>query len=270
VLAAALTATAVWETWISHSYLAGHTGSADPLPADLVAVVPPAVALLAAGTLLLARWLKLRGERRVALTACGLGILAITLLPAVWSLGTAQAAVSPPAAQPPRLAGESGQRRRVMRLDPRLSAFLVSQQHSEPFLVATLTAHDAAPLILATHRPVMALGGYMGTDPILQPEQLGRLVEEGQVRYALLAFDSAFGARAVRAQAPLIRWIAQHGTLVEPALWRTPRPDDARALREGHGHAFTPRLFDLRPATAAAAQPDSVEAAGEDRAAAAR
>ena len=41
-------------------------------------------------------------------------------------------------------------------------------------------------IILATNKPVMALGGFGGSDPILTTDQLAALVSKGTVRYFLL------------------------------------------------------------------------------------
>ena len=44
----------------------------------------------------------------------------------------------------------------------------------------------ADPIILATNKPVMSLGGFGGSDPILTTSQLAALVANGTVRFFLL------------------------------------------------------------------------------------
>ena len=65
----------------------------------------------------------------------------------------------------------------------------------------------AAPIILTTGRPVMALGGYSGTDPILTIDKLARLVASGQVGQFLLGD---------RGQPDLDTWIIQRCWILRP------------------------------------------------------
>src|SRR5579885_2713319 len=73
-----------------------------------------------------------------------------------------------------------------VQVDQKLVSYLESHRGHARFLVATLTAMQAAPIILDTGQPVMALGGFMGRDPILTPNALAQEVERGQVRFFLL------------------------------------------------------------------------------------
>ncbi|HET7035134.1 MAG TPA: glycosyltransferase family 39 protein [Thermomicrobiaceae bacterium] len=119
--------------------------------------------------------------------------------------------------------------------DSALVRYLEAQQGSTKFLVAVPNANSAAPLILATGKPVMALGGFSGGDPILTTDDLARLVRNGTVRFFLLqgAFGgftrpeaSDFSPRAGRggfggAERPRA---PEGGALVEPPAPRTSVP----------------------------------------------
>jgi hypothetical protein len=67
-----------------------------------------------------------------------------------------------------------------------LISYLEAHQGNTKFLVATLSSSTASPIILATNKPVMALGGFGGGDPILTVNQLQTLINNGTVRYFLL------------------------------------------------------------------------------------
>jgi 4-amino-4-deoxy-L-arabinose transferase-like glycosyltransferase len=67
-----------------------------------------------------------------------------------------------------------------------LMDFLQAQHQGEIFLLATTDARIAAPLILATGKPVMALGGFSGQDAILTSSELAAMVRAGDVRFFLL------------------------------------------------------------------------------------
>jgi len=97
-------------------------------------------------------------------------------MPTAWSVGTilVKGNTGFPAARPPFLneAAET-QRRRWSRVagalggDPKLLAFLQGNHQSEAYLLAAVNARQAAPIIIATGDPVIALGGFTGRDPIL-------------------------------------------------------------------------------------------------------
>jgi 4-amino-4-deoxy-L-arabinose transferase-like glycosyltransferase len=66
-----------------------------------------------------------------------------------------------------------------------LIAYLERNRGDATFLVATSSTMEAAPIILATGEPVMAMGGFSGGDPILTVDELASLISEGAVRFFL-------------------------------------------------------------------------------------
>lgn len=69
----------------------------------------------------------------------------------------------------------------------RLVEYLLAHHGSEKYILATPNSQSAAPVILATGQPVMALGGFSGNDNILTIDQLNSLVAGGEIRYFLLS-----------------------------------------------------------------------------------
>src|SRR5712692_585631 len=67
-----------------------------------------------------------------------------------------------------------------------LVSFLEANQGNATYLVAVPSSMTADNIILATNKPVMSLGGFGGSDPILTTDQLATLVSQGTVRYFLL------------------------------------------------------------------------------------
>ena len=263
---------AVWQSYIAHGYLTWQLntpqrGSSPPAESFIHAqnalmIASIAIALLSAAGLLLTRALNQRGSRRWSQAALAAGILAVILTPAAWALGSMEVSgnASSPAAQPPgaRTEGEPARARGAATADPRLMAFLTSHYHDERFYLATLSSQQAAPIIIATGKPVMAMGGFAGTDPILTPASLSQMVQQKELRFVLIGAGGrgGFGGRAAE-QASLIEWIQQHGKVVEPALWRSARaptsggssrPYTRRNGRGRGGHATAnTSLIDLRP-----------------------
>jgi 4-amino-4-deoxy-L-arabinose transferase-like glycosyltransferase len=70
--------------------------------------------------------------------------------------------------------------------DRALIQYLLVHQGNARYLVATADSGAAAPIILATSKAVMALGGYDGQDQILTHTQLEQSIHDGSVRFFLL------------------------------------------------------------------------------------
>jgi 4-amino-4-deoxy-L-arabinose transferase-like glycosyltransferase len=70
--------------------------------------------------------------------------------------------------------------------NPALVSYLEAHQGNAKFLVATPSSTMADAIILTTNKPVMAMGGFMGNDPILTTSSLQTLIKNGTVRFFLL------------------------------------------------------------------------------------
>jgi len=67
-----------------------------------------------------------------------------------------------------------------------LAQYLVANRGEATWLVAVSSASQAGPLQLLTGVPVMAMGGFMGSDPAPTLAQLQGYVRDGSVRFVLL------------------------------------------------------------------------------------
>lgn len=172
-----------------------------PFPQIASWLVPVVIGLplLGAITLVVVRFLKShtieKAARRQRSSAwvTALALVALLVAPAVWS------------AIPVWFGGDSGLpfagpeaiRKRPPQQDQkssRLVEFLLANRQGETFILAALNSRTAAPIILETGEPVMALGGFSGSDKILNIEELDAIVKSGIVRFFLLP--------AVQADAP--------------------------------------------------------------------
>jgi 4-amino-4-deoxy-L-arabinose transferase-like glycosyltransferase len=93
--------------------------------------------------------------------------------------------------------------------------YLVANQGSAEYLVATTDSNTAAPIIVATGEPVMSLGGFSGGDPTLSVDQFASLVSSGQVRYVLPGRGGGFGGRGATSE--IMNWVESNGTPVSIA-----------------------------------------------------
>jgi 4-amino-4-deoxy-L-arabinose transferase-like glycosyltransferase len=241
-LPVAIIATALWQARIVEGYLGG-----------ILAVGHVWLPVVLIGTAALA-CVGLLWRRGAALPAAGVALIAILAMPTLWSLGTAtmRGTAGFPAAQPPFMTDEAATRRGRFAMvagaltgDPKLIAFLTNGRGDAQYLLAAVNARLAAPIIIATGDPVIALGGFGGRDPILDVDAFARLVAEDRVRFALIG-EGSQGLRRVYGenhQKELIDWIRVNGKPVDPVLWHSAAPQDRPRSAEAAGS----ELYDLRP-----------------------
>ncbi len=129
-----------------------------------------------------------------------LALLAMLVVPALWTYDTVSIVSlggNLPAAysgqSPQRASGSDGQRAQNVSLPgevdgANLNLINYLEQHTQDteFMVAVQNAQTGAPLVLATGRPVFYLGGFTGSDPVIDAAGFARLVQEGRLRYVLL------------------------------------------------------------------------------------
>lgn len=262
-LPAALVATASWQAYIEYAYLDTPPGTGD-WRLWLYRVLIGGTCLGIAG-LLLAHARRAHSTasawRAGALGAAACGVAALLVTPAAWALSTVieRGNVGFPAADLQLLSPQSTARRGIggdgWPLERKLVAFLEKEHRGERYLLATSDARSAAPIIVHTGEPVLAMGGFSGSDPILTPERLAQLVARREVRFVLLTAPG-FG-RGVRDSLPstaLPTWVQEHGKPVDPELWRPARAD-VEQLDAATGRGAPPAarrraaLYDLAPET---------------------
>jgi 4-amino-4-deoxy-L-arabinose transferase-like glycosyltransferase len=191
---------------------------------------------------------------RYLLAALGVGILALMLAPTVWAAvpviqnTTAQLPVAGPSQANSFGGNVAGGRGGNAGIDQALVSYLEANQGNATYLVATPSSMTADGIILATNKPVMALGGFGGSDPILTTDQLAALVSQGTVRYFLLGsfrgggqpppqfledipgqFQDLIRDRSGGGggfgfggqQSALTSWVTQHCTAVPASQWQS-------------------------------------------------
>jgi 4-amino-4-deoxy-L-arabinose transferase-like glycosyltransferase len=78
-------------------------------------------------------------------------------------------------------------------VNEQLLAYLEKNQGTTEYLFAVTRSTDAAPYIIQTGKPVMALGGFSGSNPILTTAQLKALIKNNTVRFFLLGGQGGQG-----------------------------------------------------------------------------
>ncbi|GKX67182.1 glycosyltransferase family 39 protein [Inconstantimicrobium mannanitabidum] len=104
----------------------------------------------------------------------------------------------------------------------KLISFLELNKTNEKYLLVTASASgNASSIILNTDDSVMALGGFMGSDKIINLEQFKNMVKNGEVRYILV---DSMGTRGMNSSkedgnSAIMNWAKSHGKLVDKSLW---------------------------------------------------
>ena len=120
------------------------------------------------------------------------------------------------------------------RNEASLITYLKRHQGHDTFLVATPSSSTADAIILDTNKPVMAMGGFGGSDPILTTTGLKALIAKGTVNYFLMntprAIDGSAPAQYYSGRNPLSAWIAAYCEAVPQSKW-TKQQTEASAMR---------------------------------------
>jgi len=265
--------TAVWQVWLIVPVLTDLGGSIDAVTAAesgrtwlALAVIGSVVAAILG--------LVLAPQLRDAKASAAFALLALLGAPTLWTAETAFAHTQ--GARPMAELGKATAGRRwrgEAPADARLADFLRANVGGARFLAATSDARQAAPLIIATGAPVLAMGGFIGNLPVVTLPALRAMVETGQVRFVLLAEaggtpDPAgrprsgwalqseqavqpgqvarygrarrFGARRTAEQQAIEAWVHERGVLVDPDRWQA--QEDAAA---DETRPVVMRLYDL-------------------------
>ena len=73
-----------------------------------------------------------------------------------------------------------------LQVNQALLDYLQQNTQGMKYLMAVPSSHDGDGYILATGRPVLLMGGFSGSDPVVSGIDLANLVSEGQLRYVML------------------------------------------------------------------------------------
>jgi 4-amino-4-deoxy-L-arabinose transferase-like glycosyltransferase len=119
--------------------------------------------------------------------------------------------------------------------------YLEAHQGSDEYLVATSNSNAAAPIILETGKPVMSLGGFLGSDPIVNTQQFAQMVQTGVVRFVLGGGGPGFSGRG--GTGGVSAWVQQNCTPV--SLGGSTAPNSSRGGFGGGGE-----LYDCAPQAA--------------------
>lgn len=97
--------------------------------------------------------------------------------------------------------------------DSTLLSYLLAHQGDATWLVAVASANESAAIQLTSSQPVMAVGGFNGSDTALTVAQLKALVSSGQLQYYAISARGTRGGPG-GGNTEITQWVQQHGTKV--------------------------------------------------------
>jgi 4-amino-4-deoxy-L-arabinose transferase-like glycosyltransferase len=186
--------------------------------------------LVAALPLLASRLFTARLWRRAAPGLVGLGLLALIAAPIAWSVTPALAVsngIMPEAGPSNQSQGGFGQGGPGGRggaagmpgmdsgsANSGLISYLEANDNGYFYLVTVSSANEASSIVLATGKPVLAMGGFTGSDPAMTVEKLQKMVADKEVRYILIGGGIGGGSNSA-----ITQWVQANGTAVDASAY---------------------------------------------------
>jgi 4-amino-4-deoxy-L-arabinose transferase-like glycosyltransferase len=150
----------------------------------------PIVGVFVVGGILVLGAATLWKMQSTAITGFSFILIGLMVTPGIWSgLTTLKGTNS---ALPAAYGGQSSPGgfpgdQNGLQVNQTLLAYLEQNTQGMKYLMAVPSSHDGDGYILATGRPVLLMGGFSGSDPVVDGADLSQMVSEGELRYVLLS-----------------------------------------------------------------------------------
>ncbi len=238
------------------------------------------VCLISAAALVLSKYGMVKAKKFIGILTA-FGVVALLIAPAFWSITPIiyhSESQLPYAGPELGYSNASGMQGAGMGMgltdDPGLTQYLLKNMGTDRYLVAVPNAMAATGLILETGKPVMAIGGFLGSDPILTVDKLKKMVSDGEVRYFLVTGMPGFSRSSSTdnnasnnvsstdelsdnarmsfmpggGQSDITNWVKANGKLVPESEWMNgPASGGANASSQQGGFGAS-ELYDLKGA----------------------
>ena len=177
--------------------------------------------MIAGGVATILTLLPLLQTKRLKQIILGLAITAGMAAPIVFSVSTVVTAHSgsiPTAG--PGASAMSNTNNELARVESTLVSFLLENRHGTTWLAAVNSANESAPIQLSSGQPVMAIGGFNGSDSTLTLSQFKQLVKQGKVRYYVVnsrqgKSGGPSGMGGPGSNSEILAWVKSTGSKVD-------------------------------------------------------
>ncbi|HEX2913822.1 MAG TPA: glycosyltransferase family 39 protein [Chloroflexia bacterium] len=120
----------------------------------------------------------------------------------------------------PVSSGMIGNPQMMLSNSDKLITFLEANRDGRTYLLATTSSQNASPIIIKTGQPVMALGGFQGSDQVVNAATFSHMVQDNVIRYVLLdSGGGGFGRMGTGSGQSATSWIQQNCKVVDVTLW---------------------------------------------------
>ncbi|MDQ0760992.1 glycosyltransferase family 39 protein [Streptomyces canus] len=104
-------------------------------------------------------------------------------------------------------------------VDSALVSYLEKHQDGAKWLLAVSNSQSAGQLILSTHKPVISMWGFTGTDQAMTLARLKELVKKGELHYIQLGGGGMGGNSSLSQE--ITSWVQKNGTAVKESAYST-------------------------------------------------
>jgi len=201
---AAVLATGLVQAWVvSHPFIY------DPVRFGSLPIVVVAGCIFCSGTLVWLRTKKMQAADRSFLSVACIAVAILFIAPVAWS----SVPLMNGSAQDSTDTGLAG-----------LAGFLLSHGDNRTYLAAVpFNGHMAGTLIVDTGKPVMALGGFLGTDQIITARKMQGMIHNGTVQYIIGSSRNLHGTLSTAGDTggndAILSWVSGHCTEVPASAW---------------------------------------------------
>jgi hypothetical protein len=101
------------------------------------------------------------------------------------------------------------------QVDSQLISYLQEHRDGATWLVAVASAQSASSIILRTGLPVIAMGGFTGSDPAMTTQKLQSYVQAGKLRYVMTGGGGPGGGPGGGGTSSVTSWVSQNCSVVK-------------------------------------------------------
>jgi len=124
-------------------------------------------------------------------------------------------------------------------VDTQLLAYLTNNNTGEKYLFATTNAGTAEDYIIKTGKPVMAMGGFSGSDPILTVDKVKQMIANKEIKYFLSSSGGPAG------NSDVTTWIVKNGKKIPRSEWQSTIVNENSQADKGINGSQT--LYEINP-----------------------
>ena len=143
-----------------------------------------------------------------------LSIISVLATPVYYTIATVtQAHVGSIPTAGPSSTALMGSNNENAEAESALVTFLLANSSESTWIAAVNSANESAAIQISTGKPVAALGGFNGSDPVLTLAQFKEYVASGKIKYYVTS-SNGMGGGGPGGSSEIVSWIKQNATVV--------------------------------------------------------